>query len=314
MKNDEPGGITAMERLAWQLMYAVCDFADASRGWCKKNNVDLRGANRSLCMKLAHYNIERRIYEARRKDMETSEALRNASAELDALREAGRIMPESVSWPRYEDGGPVRMGEPFVAWDGKESKVRSVTLYAPGQDAEWSINAWSCHNLFGGRDAEHQMHGLRIKRPATKAVGADGREVKVGETVWLAPKHREMAWSTGPSHNLHYVSESEEMTVSQVKNGRDYVVAWMEGEENSWCPASWLTHERPDSWGRLYEDAMKSVYEYWGCIDFCCDKCPALVDGKKPNERYRTTGCLKAQQLDIIARAERLAVVNGDGR
>ena len=232
--------------------------------------------------------------------------------ELKELREAGRIMPEGVSWPRYEDGEPVRMGEPFVAWDGQESKVRFVTLYAPGQDAAWSINAGSCHNLFGGRDAEHQMHGLRIKSQDPKAVGADGREVKPGDTVWLAPKHREMAWSIGPSHNLNYVSESEEMTVSRVKNGRDCVVAWMEGEENRWCPASWLTHERHDSWERLREDARKYYAEYWGCIDFCCDKCPALVDGKSPNERYGKDGCYTAEKLDLVARAERLAGVQGE--
>ena len=339
-ENETHGGQTAMERLCRELMENVNDY-----GWCRdhvpgviEDIGDWEMWDYGKAIAAAKADILRRI-EAARAEVEGWKA---KAAELDALclvlgtddgdealmvarelieehyelkelREACRIMPEGVSWPRYSDGGPVRMGEPFVAWDGQESKVRFVTLYAPGQDAAWSINAGSCHNLFGGRDAEHQMHGLRIKRQAPKAVGADGREVKPGDTVWLAPKHREMAWSTGSSHNLHYVSESEEMTVSRVKNGRDCVVAWMEGEESRWCPASWLTHERPDSWERLREDVRKDYTAYWGCIGFCCDKCPALVDGKKPNERYDTAGCHTAEQLDILARAERLAGVRVDG-
>ena len=73
-----------------------------------------------------------------------------------------------------------------------------------------------------------------------------------------------------------------------------------------------LTHERPDSWERLREDAMKNFVDYWGCAGKTCDKCPALVDGKKPNERYDTAGCQAAEQLDLLARAERLAGVQGE--
>lgn len=217
--------------------------------------------------------------------------------ELKELREAGRIMPEGVSWPRYEDGEPVRMGEPFVAWDGQESKVRFVTLYAPGPYAAWAINAGTYRNFVGGRDEAHAVHGLRLKRPAPKTLDKDGVEIRVGDTVFDGSGR-----------------EWEVVTVSgggcRLRDARPESRAFI--EEKYIVVPSTLAHERPDSWERLREDARKDYTAYWGCIGFCCDKCPALVDGKKPNERYDTAGCHTAEQLDILARAERLAGVSAD--
>lgn len=114
-----------------------------------------------------------------------------------------------------------------------------------------------------------------------------------------------------------YGRDGERLRVVAVTHrGKAAVRPWgrTDGRGARWVPLSSLAHERPDSWGRLREDVRKDYTAYWGCIGFCCDKCPALVDGKKPNERYDTAGCHTAEQLDILARAERLAGVNGDGR
>lgn len=281
MKNDEPGGITAMERLAWQLMYAVCDFADASRGWCKKNNVDLRGENRSRCMKLANHSIESRIYEARKQDMATSEALRNASAELDALREAGRVMPEGVSWPRYTDGEPVRIGDEMVL-----GRVHEVSVTAGGCSLTGS----------GGSILAEVPSGVLIHRPAHKAVGADDREVKAGDTV-CDEIGREWEVVAVSVNGCHLKSTD---SAAQCRTGRIYV------------DPDLLARERPDSWERLCEDAAKGDIEYWGCEGHYCEECPAMVGGETPSERYGTANCYNAMQLDIVARAERLAGVRGD--
>lgn len=281
MKNDEPGGITAMERLARQLMYAVCDFADASCGWCKKNNVDLRGENRSRCMKLAHHSIESRIYEARKQDMATSEALRNASAELDALREAGRVMPEGVSWPSYSDGGPVRIGDEMVL-----GRVHEVSVTAGGCSLTGS----------GGSILAEVPSGVLIHRPAHKAVGANDREVKAGDTV-CDEIGREWEVVAVSVNGCHLKSTD---SAAQCRTGRIYV------------DPDLLARERPDSWERLREDARKSTYRYWGCTGHLCDECPAELDGAGPDDRYSTEGCDTAMQLDLVARAERLAGVRGD--
>lgn len=113
-----------------------------------------------------------------------------------------------------------------------------------------------------------------------------------------------------------YGRDGERLRVVAVTHrGKAAVRPWgrTDGRGARWVPLSSLAHERPDSWGRLREDVRKDYTAYWGCIGFCCDKCPALVDGKKPNERYDTAGCHTAEQLDILARAERLAGVRDDG-
>ena len=323
----------------------VNEMVDAVEGWkAKAAELD------ALCIELGTDDGDEALMVARE--------LLEEHYELKELREAGRIMPEGVSWPRYSDGEPVRI----LDWFGDEEVISLV------------FNTNGCALVARGDVyLAHSTGGDAIKRPAPRAVGADGREVKPGDTVCLAPKHREMAWSTGPSHNLHYVSESEEMTVSRVKNGRDCVVAWMEGEESRWCPASWLTHEtpvldrdgvevrpgdtvwdeigrkwtvmtasvdgcrlrdarpessrfveehfeapglltheRPDSWGRLREDAVNDYTYYWGCHASPCLECPCKTGGKKPKERYGVGSCRSAMHLDLVARAERLAGVRGD--
>lgn len=372
---------TAMERLARELMDKI--ESSAATSWCRDHGYNVKGTSYTEDKRNARADIERRINEA---DLEDDRARDSAlwwykakADELDALREACRVIPEGVSWPRYEDGEPVRMGDPFVTWDGQASEVRSVTLYTPGPDAAWTINAGSYRNFVGGSDEAHRMHGLRLKRPAPKAIGADGVEVKPGDTVWLAENFRSMAGDyhfdpefegNVPICDLRTVYKgTDPMTVAYVVNERCVSLE----PEPAWCPASWLTHtapcldkdgapidegdtvwtedgcrwkvlgikegghpvqakcvegchrgkrrdlkwtwvshERPDSWWRLREDARKGYTAYWGCIGFCCDKCPALVDGKKPSERYGTAGCHMAKQLDLLARAERLAGVQGE--
>ena len=314
-ENDKPDGSTAMERLCRELMDALVIYAP--KVWCVGHGIVIHGTRPEQDREHARADIERRINEA---DLEDDRARDSAlgwykakADELDALREAGRIVPEGVSWPRYEDGEPVRMGDPFVTWDGQASEVRSVTLYTPGPDAAWTVNAGSCRNFVGGSDEAHRMHGLRLKRPAPKAVGADGVEVKAGETVWLAREHLDKA-DMSPSDSgfecgLLGVGALDPLSVKLVGKKLDKDGLAFFTEHSAWCPASWLTHECPDSWGRLREDAVRDSVNYWACSGIFCDECPAKVDGKTPNERYETALCETAMQLDLVARAERLAGV-----
>lgn len=64
-----------------------------------------------------------------------------------------------------------------------------------------------------------------------------------------------------------------------------------------------LKRHQPDTLERIEADAKKAFTDYWGCGDAECENCPAVVDGKKPYERYLTTnGCLIAQKLDLLRR------------
>ena len=342
-------GRTAMERLARELMDKI--ESNAATSWCREHGYNVKGTSYTEDKRNARADIERRINEADLEDdrardsalgdwkakadamdetcrvlgvdsynlaADAARSLAEEHCELKELREAGRVMPEGVSWPRYEDGEPVRMGDPFVTWDGLASEVRSVTLCTPGPDAAWTINAGSCRNFVGGSDEAHRMHGLRLKLPAPKALGADGVEIKAGDTVWLAPEWRCSAGVTSveDKFRLDLVDADKELRVCGVEFGCGepratfgHVTSDLATIHEMYCPASWLTHERPDSWERLREDARKLYTAYWGCIGHSCARCPASVDGINPAVRYSTANCHDAMGLDLVARAERLAGV-----
>ena len=57
-----------------------------------------------------------------------------------------------------------------------------------------------------------------------------------------------------------------------------------------------------DTIERIEADAMKTFTDYWGCGDAECHRCPVMVDGKKPYERYDIDGCINAQKLDLLRR------------
>lgn len=259
-ENEKPDGSTAMERLARELMGAVVSCAPTV--WCGEHGIGIRGTRPEQDREHARADIERRIADARADDsgvhpwtMYEMAGLREKSAGLDALcvalgaddgdealivvgdlldercelkelREAGRIVPEGASWPRYRDGGPAVMdGE---AWTNDGRRMRVVAVSHRGKVA---VRPWGAKGGSGAR----------------------------------------------------------------------------------WMPASSLLGERPDSWERLREDAANSNELYWGCGDVWCSDCPARVGGKTPKEHYRTNSCGLAMQLDIVARAERLAGVRDDG-
>lgn len=164
-------------------------------------------------------------------------ALAEEHYELKELREAGRIMPEGVSWPRYSDGEPVRI----LDWFGDEEVLSLI------------FNMKGCALVARGDVyLAHSTGGDAIKRPAPKAVGADGREVKVGDTVWLAHEYREKAGDYSvredggrlmPECDLRGVyPDGAAKVASVVEHCVRLDTSW-----DAWCPASWLTHERPDT-------------------------------------------------------------------
>lgn len=166
---------SAMEKLARELMDAVCDYGGTSYHWLKENAA--YDANKSY-KKLARADIERRIKEARDEDeiedaysvrelkrltgmhtvggyttlgevaemVAVVEGWKEKAAELDALRDAGRIMPEGASWPRYGDGGQARMdGE---AWTRKGERMRVVAVSHRGKVA---VRPWDAKGGGGAR-------------------------------------------------------------------------------------------------------------------------------------------------------------------
>ena len=79
------------------------------------------------------------------------------------------------NWPRFEDGEPVRIGDVAVLADNEPHEVESMEFFADkscklkGKGTPWM------DTIFKGQVA---------KRPAPKALDADGVEIRVGDTVY----------------------------------------------------------------------------------------------------------------------------------
>ena len=238
-----------------------------------------------------------------------------------------RLMPEGMEWPRFEDGEPVRIGEEYECWCGETHKVNSITI----REGSSIINATNVHS-FVVSDGPTTAHGKRVKRPATKVPDADGVEIRVGDTVWTtnglgpfevtrivyADRLRVIAYdeengrlNTAPKNLAHRAPAlaadgrplREGETVWGVDSGTKYVVEKITDElipikccsgmgfTASLYPSQ-LTHERPDSWERLEEDAGKNPFDYCKDVGHRLDTC-------ENSEAYKSR--------DLVRRAKKLA-------
>ena len=257
-----------------------------------------------------------------------------------------RLMPEGMeclveAWPRFEDGGPVRIGDTAQFGDDV-MEVVGVELNHFGYVLHGSIND-GMRECVDGDD-----YGVAVRRPAPKVFDADGVEIRVGDEVWTLKGARELE-VTG----LYPEQDSCPVKVKEHKNGayifpgvepsdlthRAPVLAadgrpLREGEtvyrtdspaafviddimtredgatvvhlkDGAWHRPQDLTHERPDSWERLEEDAKKPTCDYFGhpVADGLCEECPSYTDSTPQGGR----GCRYAQMADLVRRAKALA-------
>lgn len=152
--------------------------------------------------------------------------------------DAERALPADVEWPRFEDGGLVRIGDE-LEFEGKTMLVCDAAFYADG---------WA---LFCDREDESgRLHGSyceRVKRPAPEVLGADGAPIKVGDTVW--------ATCNGCKHIVTAVCSDGSLHPETLTNDGCMV----EYEEGLWDFAKKVTHEQPDSWILRGEDLDMAV-------------------------------------------------------
>lgn len=163
-------------------------------------------------------------------------------------------------WPKYEDGEPVWIGDDVSGMD-----VRSFVFTESGV----MVTNLTSVPAYG----ECRKYGEPFKRPAPKVLDADGVEIKVGDTVWHA-----------------YGSE---WLVEELNR---YGVRCFDGAKRRTFSPTFLTHNRPDSWERLKDDATMPPWSY-------CDKY-GLVAGISNDEYFPAT---VAFATDLIRRAKALA-------
>ena len=174
-------------------------------------------------------------------------------------------------WPKYEDGGFVMPGDVAVANSGAK-KGRAFTVISV------RVNTVGvCLTDCDGSYWNYKAGDRRVKRPEPKVLDADGVEIKVGDTVWHA-----------------YGSE---WLVEELNR---YGVRCFDGAKRRTFSPTFLTHNRPDSWERLEEDATMSPWSY-------CDRYGLVVD--RSDGEFAPTN--ETFALDLIRRAKALSEGGG---
>lgn len=198
-----------------------------------------------------------------------------AEARKDAIRESRKPMwwfrnaiKCGYDWPEPRDGEKFRdylhrcfLPRPRFE-DGEVVGVREyedIQGYCVYDDGEFFVTT-------PNRSIDYAA-GERVKRPAPEALGADGKPIVEGETVWLDEAHSRCAGSCGfedgNKYSLCGIERQEMLTVEDAHievDGREYVRVCTCG---AWCPASWLTHTPPDTQERIDDDVTLPPREYY---------------------------------------------------
>lgn len=144
--------------------------------------------------------------------------------------------------PRFEDGEPVQFGELVSSNLFGAVKVSAIEFTEDGTyvkdepDGDWSTSLEVTTN--------------RLKRPAPEVLGADGKPIKVGETVWNT-----FSWHKGVVKELN----AKALKV----NGKS--TAYVEWSNGRWSPCirlDHLTHTPPETQERIDDDATMPPAEY----------------------------------------------------
>lgn len=187
------------------------------------------------------------------------------------------------------DGKPVSKGETaYVTDSGIERTVKGFgTKLCEGMDG-WDGSPWVMFDNGSWMHARDLTH----ERPV---LGADGKPLKVGETVW------------------NIFSGIEGIIKALNLNGES--TAYVEWGDGRWSPGvlcDRLTHTTPDNQECIDADARKDQFEYWQCRERECDECPAEIEGMSPKKRYECNDCCSAMALDLLRRQRELDAKGGE--
>ena len=240
-----------------------------------------------------------------------------------------RLMPEGIKWPTvdgkpvdfvtgyqpslgvleavsiYSNGACEVMGHDGIIKDVKEIHVAiPKVLDADGVEIRVGDRVWSTHLdephewividphgdrddsqtvlvSIGDRTGHARPENLTHRAPV---LAADCRPLQEGETVWD--------------------TNGDELVIGALENGGHTVTCRYVDVGDAipvhgmWSPSD-LTHERPDSWERLEEDAEKGACDYFGGLPAKgCEGC----------KRHGMEGnCIIEKSRDIVRRCRALA-------
>lgn len=173
-----------------------------------------------------------------------------------------RALPEGIEWPRFEDGELVKVDDE-VEFEGETMRVHLATFEADG----WAL--WCSREGIDGRLSG--AYGERVKRPAPKVLDADGAPIEVGDTVYC----------DGEDEPLRVSHITDSIKVTLINSHASYYTV----------NPSRLSHQCPDSWERIEEDAKLAPRDY------------LEKRGMKPEKTER----IASMMADLVRRAKALA-------
>lgn len=183
--------------------------------------------------------------------------------------DAERALPEGIEWPRFEYGELVKVGDE-VEFEGEAWEVDAICF----DREEWSMAL--SRNLDISRMSG--SYDERVKRPTPKVLGADGVPIEVGDTVYCDDDPR-------PLRVIHI---SDSINVTTIDDHAAYYTV----------KPPRLTHERPDSWERIEEDAKLAPRDY------------LEKRGMNPEKTERVASMM----ADLVRRAKALAKAASEAR
>ena len=185
--------------------------------------------------------------------------------------DAERALPEGVEWPRFEDGELVKVGDE-VEYKGETMRVYLATFDADG----WAL--WCSREGIDGRLSG--SYGERVKRPAPEVLGADGAPIEVGDTVYC----------DGEDEPLRVSHITDSINVTTIDDHTAYYTV----------KPSRLSHERPDSWERIEEDAKLAPRDY--------------LEKRGMNHEKTESVASMMMMVDLMRRAKALAKADSEAR
>lgn len=185
----------------------------------------------------------------------------------DAIGEAldRRLMPEGMEWlldvwPKWSNGDYCKFGDWWKAdkyGEYEPQQLRRLVFYTPEQLREGEQDEGDNFGYVWDfmRPSDTTYRPDKVEPPAPKVLDADGVEIRVGDTVYLLSGD----WCDEfPCLGYHGGEELEVFSLhaDHVRGGigcRDT----RRTKGICYPQPSQLTHERPDSWERLEEDARR---------------------------------------------------------
>ena len=227
--------------------------------------------------------------------VDVSDKFNENIAAIDFVRDNGgleavkaRLMPEGMEWllevwPKWSNGEYCKFGDRWTAdkyGDYEPRQLRRLAFYTPEQLREWGQDEG---DNFGYewdfmRPSDTTYRPDKAEPPAPKVLDADGAEIRVGDTVWHV--------KTGRAYVFVEPSYGDTVVVRLAK--------YDDAEGEQYAPNQ-LTHERPDSWERIEEDASKNPFDYCKDVGHKLDTCENA-------EAYKAHDLVRRAKLQYFGR------------